>query len=64
MRRQCTAHGSELAVTNGREETNMKFATKNMARVAVIAMIIAAASTLASAQLNSTAPDHYAKRDT
>lgn len=32
----------------------MKFATKNMARVAVIAMIIAAASTLASAQLNST----------
>jgi hypothetical protein len=34
----------------------MKFATKNMARVAVIAMIIAAASTLASAQLNSNAP--------
>ena len=34
----------------------MKFATKNMARVAVIMMIIAAASTLASAQLNSNAP--------
>jgi hypothetical protein len=32
----------------------MKFATKNTARVAMIVMIIAAASTLASAQLNST----------
>jgi len=34
----------------------MKFATKNMARVAVIVMVIAVASTLASAQLNSNAP--------
>ena len=53
---QCTAHGSDMQVTNGREETiTTKFATKNMARVALIVMVITAVSSLASAQLNSTA---------
>src|SRR6185369_6404184 len=50
-------HTAAMQQQTGERKTNyMKFATKNMARVAVIMMIIAAASTLASAQLNSNAP--------